>query len=82
MGDLLSAVPESRKLADLMLLDADPLEDISNTIRTSAVIVDGNLYDVLAIEVLLADVLASSNQLLYGPIKTRNGRSPRLVSEG
>ena len=64
MGELLSAVPESRKLADLVLLDADPLEDISNTTRISAVIADGNLYDVLAIEDLLADVLASSKRLL------------------
>ena len=64
MGELLSAVPESRKLADLVLLDADPLEDISNTTRISAVIADGNLYDAAAIEDLLADVLASSRRLL------------------
>ena len=47
-----------------MLLDADPLEDISNTTRISAVIVDGKLYDAAAIEELLADVLASSRRLL------------------
>lgn len=64
MGELLSAVPESRKLADLVLLDANPLEDISNTTRISAVIADGELYDATAIKNLLADVLVSSKQLL------------------
>jgi imidazolonepropionase-like amidohydrolase len=33
------------KTADLLLLDANPLEDIRNTQRISAVIFNGNLYD-------------------------------------
>lgn len=61
-GDL--GTVESGKLADLVLLDADPLEDISNTTRISAVIADGELYDEAAIEGLLSDVLASSRRLL------------------
>jgi imidazolonepropionase-like amidohydrolase len=33
------------KTADLLLLDANPLEDIRNTQRIHAVIFNGNLYD-------------------------------------
>jgi imidazolonepropionase-like amidohydrolase len=33
------------KLADLVLLDADPLTEIGNTRRVSAVILDGQLFD-------------------------------------
>ena len=47
-----------------MLLEANPLEDISNTTRIQAVIADGELYDAAVIEVLLADVLVSSRRLL------------------
>ena len=36
---------ESGKLADLLLLDADPLIDISNTRRIAAVVVNGKLID-------------------------------------
>lgn len=43
------------KLADLVLLDADPLADISNTMRIAAVIANGRLYDRAALDVLLAD---------------------------
>ena len=36
---------EQGKLADLLLLDGDPLVDISNTTRIAAVVVDGKLID-------------------------------------
>jgi hypothetical protein len=36
------------KIADLVLLDADPLVDISNTRRISAVIANGRLFDAAA----------------------------------
>ena len=61
-GDL--GTVEPGKLADLVLLDADPLEDISNTTRISAVIADGELYDADAIDGLLSDVLESARRLL------------------
>lgn len=35
---------EEGKLADLVLLDANPLEDIANTTRIRAVVADGRLY--------------------------------------
>jgi imidazolonepropionase-like amidohydrolase len=41
------------KVADLVLLDADPLANIRNTTRINAVVANGRLYDKAAIEGLL-----------------------------
>jgi imidazolonepropionase-like amidohydrolase len=41
------------KLADLVLLDADPLADIHNTRKIAAVIANGHLYDRPALDALL-----------------------------
>jgi imidazolonepropionase-like amidohydrolase len=43
-----------RKVADLVLLDADPLTDIRNTTRVHAVIANGRLYDRAALDGLLS----------------------------
>jgi imidazolonepropionase-like amidohydrolase len=45
---------EPGKLADLVLLDADPLEDIRNTRRIATVVANGRLYSREAIAGLLA----------------------------
>jgi imidazolonepropionase-like amidohydrolase len=50
---------ERGKLADLVLLDKNPLQDISNTQRISAVIIDGQFLGKDALRTLLAD--ASTN---------------------
>lgn len=42
------------KLADLVLLEANPLEDISNTKKIAAVVVGGKLLDRPALDALLA----------------------------
>lgn len=54
---------ESGKIADLVLLDADPLENIDNTRRISAVIVEGKLYTGRNLDKLMheAERLASQN---------------------
>jgi imidazolonepropionase-like amidohydrolase len=44
------------KEADLVLLDADPLQDIANTQFIRAVIADGRLYDRAALDALLSTV--------------------------
>lgn len=44
------------KLADLVLLDADPLADISNTREIRAVVLDGRYLDRAALNELLARV--------------------------
>jgi hypothetical protein len=44
------------KVADLVLLKANPLDDIRNTSRIEAVLIDGRLFDRAALDVLLAEV--------------------------
>ena len=50
---------EQGKIADLVLLDADPLDNIGNTKRISAVILRGRLYEKTGIKKILADVRAA-----------------------
>ena len=50
------------KLADLVLLDADPLRDIANTRRVRAVVLDGELFDDAAIRRLLDEVAERARQ--------------------
>jgi hypothetical protein len=52
MQDSLGTVAAG-KLADLVLLDADPLADIENTRRIRAVVADGRLLDRAALDALL-----------------------------
>jgi imidazolonepropionase-like amidohydrolase len=49
---------EAGKLADLVLLDANPLADIGNTRRIRAVIADGRVYRRADLDRLLAEVEA------------------------
>jgi hypothetical protein len=50
------------KLADLVLLDANPLTDIRNTRRISAVIANGRLFDSAALAQLLTHVSTALNR--------------------
>jgi imidazolonepropionase-like amidohydrolase len=48
------------KLADLVLLDANPLENIRNTRRINAVFANGRLLDRAALDKLLAEAAQPS----------------------
>jgi imidazolonepropionase-like amidohydrolase len=58
---------EAGKLADLVLLDANPLENIANTQRIAAVVRGGNYLDRGALDRLLAQ--AKSAAALAAPVK-------------
>jgi imidazolonepropionase-like amidohydrolase len=53
---------EQGKIADLALLDANPLEDIRNTQRINAVISNGRLFDRKALDKMLAQAEAATNR--------------------
>lgn len=65
------------KLADLVLLDADPLVDIRNTRQIHAVIVNGKLFDRNAIDALLAAAERAAN-----PERARSRPNPSAGSRG
>ena len=48
---------EEGKLADIVLLKADPLEDISNTRKITTVISRGHVYDRNTLDKLLSDMV-------------------------
>jgi imidazolonepropionase-like amidohydrolase len=43
------------KLADLVLLDANPLEDVTNTTTIRAVVANGRYFDRATLDQLLAN---------------------------
>jgi hypothetical protein len=53
---------EPGKLADLVLLDANPLDDIANTRKIAGVIYDGKLYPKASLDAMLAKAEALSNR--------------------
>jgi imidazolonepropionase-like amidohydrolase len=48
------------KFADLLLLDANPVEDINNTRKINAVVLNGRLLNRQTLDKLLADVEAAA----------------------
>jgi len=48
------------KIADLVLLDANPLQDIRNTTRINAVVFNGRLFDRAALDRMLTNVEAEA----------------------
>ena len=64
---------EKGKIADLVLLDANPLDDISNTKRISAVVLNGRYLSKESREKMLADVEAAANRVAGGADKPGKG---------
>jgi hypothetical protein len=60
LDDTLGTV-EAGKIADLVLLDANPLENISNTQRIAAVVVSGRYLPKHKLEKMLSNARASAN---------------------
>jgi hypothetical protein len=52
---------EKGKVADLVVLDANPLESIANTTKINAVVVNGRLLDRRALDTMLTQIKAGSN---------------------
>jgi len=70
---------ERGKVADLVLLDANPLEDIRNSRRITAVVLRGTLYDRNGIKQLLAAVRSAPDRRIddwgrTGPASNRSMR--------
>jgi hypothetical protein len=53
---------EQGKIADLVLLDANPLQDIRNTQRINAVVSNGRLFDRKALDKMLAEAEVAANR--------------------
>ena len=53
---------EQGKIADLVLLDANPLTDIRNTQRINAVVSNGRLFDRKALDKLLGEAEGAAHR--------------------
>jgi imidazolonepropionase-like amidohydrolase len=53
---------ETGKIADLVLLDANPMEEIRNTRRIAAVVVGGRLLSKASLDAMLAEVAAAASR--------------------
>ncbi|MHC4538179.1 MAG: ankyrin repeat domain-containing protein [Planctomycetota bacterium] len=75
---------EQGKIADLVLLDANPLQDIGNTRRITTVVVGGKIFQRAALQKMLAKVEAQVEveHLHQAAVKGEIERVKVLVSEG
>ncbi len=71
---------EQGKIADLVLLDSNPLQDISNTHRIAAVVVGGKIFQRAALQKMLAQV--EVKHLHHAAANGKIERVKLLISEG
>jgi ankyrin repeat protein len=71
---------EKGKIADLVLLEANPLQDISNTQKIAAVVLGGKIYDKTALQKMLAQVKPSRLHEAAARGKIEHVKS--LIAEG
>jgi len=65
---------EQGKLADLVLLDANPLDDIDNTRKIRAVVLAGRYFDRAALDAMLHGVEAAAAEERDPPVKQGAGK--------
>jgi tetratricopeptide (TPR) repeat protein len=82
MKDSLGTV-ETGKIADLVLLEANPLEDIANTRKIAAVVVAGKYYSRSSLDEMLAKIEVLANQISIAEtlLKTINGKGIQSAVE-
>jgi imidazolonepropionase-like amidohydrolase len=68
------------KLADLVLLDADPLADVRNTARIRAVIANGRYLDRAALDAMIARAERTVRESAAGPPMRRPRRPARRLA--
>jgi len=70
----------SGKSADLVLLDANPLDDIGNTRKIAAVVYRGNLYSRASLDAMLAKVEALANRMSIGDLLEKTIKEKGVVA--
>ena len=75
-------VVEPGRVADMVLLDANPLDDIRNTRKISAVVLRGKYYSRMDLDRMLAQVAeAAKKQDTVAQDRSRSARPVRVLSE-
>lgn len=69
---------ETGKIADLVLLDANPLDDIANTQKIFAVVSGGKLFPKASVEEMLAKVAALASRKPTWTMATKNSPSTTI----
>jgi hypothetical protein len=66
---------DTGKIADLVLLEADPLEDIGNTKKITAVVIGGKYFPKPSLDEMLAKIEILANQMRWTPLSRHFRRS-------